>query len=525
MASSPSRDPLRRPPYLLFAALIVLAVALGARWRATPWGMPYLYHWDEPSYSTFAFRMVETGDLNPRFFNYPTFPTYLYALTDWIYLRSGGSPGPFPPGSPQWHASQEDKWNVPQTRLALLHRRLSAVVGALTCLLVVVLGARWGQPASGVFGALLIAVSPFLVEETAHAAVDPWVALFTLAAMVPLAAPEPSRRSILASAVLAGVATACKYNAVLSLLPALWLAGRGASDPWRQRARLAAIAFGTFVLCTPFVLLDARTAARHILYELHHYALHGHEGAEYGRGFGNLAYHWGFITSGQALGPVGWLAIPGALWLWARKRESRAGLAFAAGYLAFMSLQRTVFARNMDLVMSFVALCAFVPLEALVRARRGLAAKSVLAALALAVAGLALWDRSVAFREASRRWPLPDSRTAAMRLVAERAPGAFGAVAQELHVHAEDLAPRGDTWAVAEADTLVRWMREARLGWALLPAATDSALAAEGVDSLPAPALGAAAPLLVRAARFGNRPLDKGPPETPALVVWLPRGR
>ncbi|MGB3058399.1 MAG: hypothetical protein WBE17_01555, partial [Anaerolineae bacterium] len=48
------------------AAILLIAVAL--RLWGINFGLPYLYHPDEPGYVAIAQNMVKTGDLNPHFF-------------------------------------------------------------------------------------------------------------------------------------------------------------------------------------------------------------------------------------------------------------------------------------------------------------------------------------------------------------------------------------------------------------------------------------------------------------------------
>src|SRR5262245_19319066 len=128
--SAPAATPPARPRALVWIGCGTLfALALALRLAAAPRELPYLYDWDEPGFSTLSFRMVETGDLNPHQFNYPSLPTNAYALADRVYLGLGGREGATEPGSEGWDASARDAWNVPQTRLALVHRRVTACVG------------------------------------------------------------------------------------------------------------------------------------------------------------------------------------------------------------------------------------------------------------------------------------------------------------------------------------------------------------------------------------------------------------
>jgi len=63
---------------LALTAIMLIAVAL--RLWGIGFGLPYLYHPDEPGYVAIAQHIVKTGDLNPHFFNYPSLFFYFNAL-------------------------------------------------------------------------------------------------------------------------------------------------------------------------------------------------------------------------------------------------------------------------------------------------------------------------------------------------------------------------------------------------------------------------------------------------------------
>ncbi len=491
-----------------YAAALIFGLALLPRLEAAGRGLPYLYAWDEPAFSNIAFHIVESGDWNPHSFNYPTLPSYLLASADRLYLALGGRAGRSAPGSPAWRASAESEWNVPETHLALLHRQLTSVAGALTCALALFLGAGLGFPWAGVGAACWLALSPFLAEESAHASVDPWMALFALAAVLPLSGERITPRGLRLSAWLAGMAASCKYNGVLALLPALGLAGEAGRGSGRERMRLLGIAAAAFLLCSPFVLLDAATALRHISYEVFHYGVRGHSGQEYGRGFGNLLFYGGVL--GRGLGPLAWLTLPGAAWLLWRGGRSRAVFLFPLGYLLLMSAQRAAFGRNMDAVFVFAALGALAPLEAKVRRGAGGTKRRALAtaALALTLAGLA--GQALALGRSRPGWHQVDSRTRVMGVVSQRMPGLRGAVARSLQVHGEDLAHSRSQWRVAGIDTILAWARSDRVDWLILPESQGAASIrfGEGVVQRPL-------------ARFGRSPLGAGPPRDPVLALWV----
>jgi hypothetical protein len=73
---------------------VTLAAFLLRLWGIN-FGLPYLYHPDEPGYVTIAQNIFKTGDLNPHFFNYPSLFFYLNALAYMPYYLAGRLAGAF----------------------------------------------------------------------------------------------------------------------------------------------------------------------------------------------------------------------------------------------------------------------------------------------------------------------------------------------------------------------------------------------------------------------------------------------
>ncbi|MGH3650390.1 MAG: hypothetical protein ACRDU9_06725, partial [Acidimicrobiia bacterium] len=59
---------------------LLVVVMLGAVLRlwGIDWGLPYLYHPDEPNDLTRTMTMLQTGDPNPHWFHYGSLMFYLY---------------------------------------------------------------------------------------------------------------------------------------------------------------------------------------------------------------------------------------------------------------------------------------------------------------------------------------------------------------------------------------------------------------------------------------------------------------
>ena len=191
--------------------------------------------------------ILETGDLNPHFFHYPSLLMYVDAA---LLLAAGDSIEP-----------------------RLVGRLVTVACGVGTVWLLGALGARLFSPAAGWLAALFLAVAYQHVRESHFATTDvPFVFLVTASLWAAVEGRIQGRLSFFRlSAFLAGLAASTKYPGVLALVPALFL---GASVPglsFRDRAReilLGSVLFAaSFAITSPFFLLDTE-GARHSVTEL-----------------------------------------------------------------------------------------------------------------------------------------------------------------------------------------------------------------------------------------------------------------
>ncbi len=187
-----------------------------------------------------AQQILETGDLNPHFFHYPSLIIYFDAA---LLGVTGGSVEP-----------------------RLVGRLVTVACGVGTVLLLGVLGARLFSPTVGLLAALFLAVAYQHVRESHFATTNVPFLFFVTASIT--AAAEGRLRSRLSffrlSSLLAGLAASAKYPGVLGLAPVLFL---GMTVPGVSlRERMREIAFGAllfvavFAVTSPFVLIDAEGA-------------------------------------------------------------------------------------------------------------------------------------------------------------------------------------------------------------------------------------------------------------------------
>jgi 4-amino-4-deoxy-L-arabinose transferase-like glycosyltransferase len=260
----------------LLAAILALAAFL--RYAGLDWGLRHTPHVDERYFVENTASMLEAGDLDHRFYEYPGLFFYMLAPV----LSVAG-----PEGAPAYLAG----------------RALVAACGVASVALVYVLGGGLAGPAAGLAGALLLAVSPVEVHTAHMIRTDVVLELFVLGALIGLdrmVGPRPTLRDCWAGAAL-GAAAAVKFTGAL-LAPAYALKRVLAGPPrWRGLVLAAGGAVLAFAFLSPYSLLHLGPALAGLDTQV------GHHYAERGRGpqdFVGMAWTYGRILA-KALGWAG----------------------------------------------------------------------------------------------------------------------------------------------------------------------------------------------------------------------------
>lgn len=428
-----------RPRFAEWIAIgLIVALAAAARFWGIGFGLPYLYHPDEPGKIQIAQGMLKTGDLNPHYFRKPTLLIYANALLYLPYYLVGKAKGRF--------ATPEDIPPVVRTNMGVgyigapdavvMGRSLTAVIGVIGVLVLWVLARQLtGYPLAALTAALLLAISPINVIQGHYIETNAFLVLALLAvlwASLRLLA-HGRRRDYILAGFLTGVAMTCKYPGVVGFVmpvAAHWLrSGRTLVRDRNALACILAVPVG-FLLFTPFALLDPVNFVLGAGSEAAHYAI-GHEGAEGWAPFWYLGY------AARVEGVIALCAVIGGWLAWKRGNAPLLVVtAFSAGYYVFISLFRVRNDRTFMPVTPFLFLLgAWALVELWQRARQLDGARRVLATVSLAavlVAGIAV-PATKAYA-ATRKLTVVDSRETARLWIEQNIPAGS-------HVAIESYSP------------------------------------------------------------------------------------
>jgi len=395
----------------LLPVLLPLGILIGTGLR----GLDFGQHWDERHYQIGPMEtMIRTGRPLPGYYGYPSLD-YWIATTAVIpdaIVEVGRGPG-----------ARERVLDRIDTHAFLLRLRTVFLgICALAVLWVYLLVLSWRDSVpEALLAASVLATSWEVAYHSRWIATDgvlmQFGALTILLVMLSQLRP-PAERWLFLAAVAAGLGAGTKYPGALLLVPVLvggWFA-------WRERCRLGAVlgrlaalagvAFATFLVTTPAVLLAPSAVLDGMLVEIHHYA-YGHHGHTVQPGLVHLYRMADYL--GRAL--FSWYA-PIALFLaslclvgvWALRREPRAAallLSFPVLYALYFATQSAMVVRNLLVLAPFLAILAAHGAawvwsaagrerRAAKGARAGLAA---LLAIALLVNAWWLWHAASTIRE------------------------------------------------------------------------------------------------------------------------------
>jgi hypothetical protein len=358
-----------------FLALLVCVAVFVHRSRQIEATLPYPQSGDERPLAQAALRILQSGDLNPHFFRYPSLP--IYGATVGL---AGGVAYSVATGE------IEGVKNVRRVRTPSYSHPTVMKAARQLFLLIALCGLVWcgiaaaqlaKQPLLRVLAPCVLLLTPLYgLNSWWSLNVDIWAAVATLGALAWLASSFRSRGFVakaLVPGLLAGAAAASKYNAGMVVLPcvlSIWLF-EGPEKRLVRAAQLAAVSAAAFVAFCPYSLLSPGEFMDGVLYEVRHYAT-GHKGVAYTPGahfLRNLLVLWNQFGAGLLAASVCGLVVAFRLdW----RRATVLASSFVAT-VAFMSTQKVHFPRNLLPAIAGLAIFAAWGLVVLASAlRRGI---------------------------------------------------------------------------------------------------------------------------------------------------------
>lgn len=319
--------------------VIVLILALCLRLWGINFGLPYLYHPDEPGNVTVAQNIFKTGDLNPHFFNYPSLFFYLNGLAYVVYFLLGKWMGLFriPSDVPFPQIIAMGCGTTPMPTTFVMGRLLTVLFGVATVFLVYHIGWRLlGSKQVGLLASLMLAISPTHVSHSQLITPDAFLVFFILLSFLGSVGvlKEGRSRDYVLAGLGAGLAASTKYNGALILVSLIAAHSIRYGRCVFKRCSLylgIGLSVAAFLLTTPFALLDWEAFRTGVQFELRHYAT-GHAGME-----GNtLKWYISYLLTIE--GPIAFLAILESIRSFsARSKNTLALSIFPITYFVFIN--------------------------------------------------------------------------------------------------------------------------------------------------------------------------------------------
>src|SRR5262245_52485468 len=450
--------------------LVPLVIAVALRFWGIGWGLPQVYEEAYPfkkAWDMWGWGPADRLDLNPHFFNYPTFYFYVQFVGQGLLLAVLRLTGQV--------ASVLDYrvlYELDKTPFYLWGRSISALCGIETVGATFALARRVAGTWAGAIAAFLIAVNQTHITKSQFIEVDvPLTLLSTLCMFFSLRiAAHGTRRDYVLAGLCGGLAASTKYNGALmalAIVVAHLIASRQAKPvpapaPARGRAPVTkstaprsselvvagAVFVAAFILTSPYVLLDRASFWTGFNYERLHMRI-GHFGME-----DTPTFLWYLrVLSGSLLGwPMMVLAFVGFVWFAVVRRRAWAYVlgVFPVVYLIVLSSWSMRAERYMIPVLPLAATfaAAFV-VEQLPRVRawgrHAPALVAVLAALAMAAPSVqaAVRERGRLrgdTRTISRQWLETNVPPGSLRVIEPYGPEPLGII--DVQNWSEDIRQR-----------------------------------------------------------------------------------
>ncbi|HEX7794407.1 MAG TPA: glycosyltransferase family 39 protein [Vicinamibacterales bacterium] len=349
----------RRPTFWWLAGL--LGVAAFVRFRGIRFGLPYTQARPDETAIIDPVRVLLSGHL-PHFYDYPWLFLWIVAIAYVGYFLWGAASGTF-----QSMSAMLASWPIHWEPFFLIPRVISAVAGTLSVLIVFRLGRQVRDETTAIVSALFFALASMHVRGSHFGTTDVVMTGLIVAAVVLLIDAHRTRRrgQFLAAGLVAGLAAATKYNAVLLGVPMLVSHVLNVWDSPPATRRQAWLDPGILYFCVPFlfafavgvpfVVLD-RVPFLDAMRELTHALRVGDVRMDLGNGW---LYHLTFsLRYGMGV-PLLVAGLAGAgLLLWMEPRTGLLLLSFPIAYYVVAGSIRLLFVRYAMPVVPFLCVTA-----------------------------------------------------------------------------------------------------------------------------------------------------------------------
>ncbi len=238
------------------ALFIVLSAALVLRLLSIQFGLPFLYHADEPVIVNHAVA-YGSGDFNPHFFRVPPLTSYLLFSCYGLFFIIGKAVG--------WFSNVTDfeyLFYRDASSFYLIARVIfGAFVSTLTLLILFQLIKKYFSFTKAILTIFLLAVNFLHIRDSQYIYVDNLLLLFIVLSFFPILAIAKGEKTVkthVLAGVLIGAATASKYNGIALVLPYLAAAWKMKDiKNFLSKGIVAGLCcVGVFLMLNPFALID-----------------------------------------------------------------------------------------------------------------------------------------------------------------------------------------------------------------------------------------------------------------------------
>ncbi len=343
---------------------LIFLLALALRLWGINFGLPNLEQVDEWAVADRALHIVQTGNFDPLDYRNPALPdtdrqAFTYP-TLYTYLETGVFAARFLQGvaADKYEAVANITAATVKPDFYLWGRALTALLGALTAVLVYVVGRRFYGRKVGLVAALFMAFFYLNVQNSHFITTDVPSGFFALLPFLfiwPILQGRDNWKLYGAAGLLAGLAVATKYNNALIMLPivAAHLLGRPPRRWLNWNIGLAMVGLlAGFVASAPFIIFHLPNFLTDVAEIVNHYQNLGHAGYQ---GDNNWLYYLQAIGY-ENLAILG-LAIVGIIIAFARhKGRDLVLLSFPLVSYLQLSSYKVNFTRNLMPILPFLAI-------------------------------------------------------------------------------------------------------------------------------------------------------------------------